>query len=72
MSSGYARLAKDVGFDMMYFSKVNLAERKEMRTNKTRTQVWRPHEENLGKRKDILSVTLDSQKNNTLGSYCWP
>jgi len=37
VSSGYARLAKDVGFDMMYYSKVNSAERKEMRTNKTRT-----------------------------------
>jgi len=57
---------------MLYYSKVNLAERKQMRTNRTRTQVWRPHEENLGKRKDILSVTLDSQKNNSLGSYCWP
>jgi len=37
VSSGYARLARDVGFDMMYYSKVNSAERKEMRKNKTRT-----------------------------------
>jgi lysosomal alpha-mannosidase len=28
VSSGYARLAKDVGFDMLYYAKVNLAERK--------------------------------------------
>jgi hypothetical protein len=57
---------------MLYYSKVNLAERKEMRKNKTRTQVWRPHEENLGKRKDVLSVTLDSQKNSSLAAGCWP
>jgi len=43
-----------------------------MRPKKSRTSVWRPHEENLGKRKDILSITLDQQRNTSLGAYCWP
>ena len=30
-SSGYARLARDVGFDAMFFSRVDIAEKKEMR-----------------------------------------
>jgi hypothetical protein len=72
ISSGYARLARDVGFDMMVYSKVNSYEKAQMRKNKTRTQVWRPHEENLGMRKDILGVALDQQKNGSLGAYCWP
>jgi len=44
---------------MMVYSKVNSYEKSEMRKNKTRAQVWRPHEENLGMRKDILGVALD-------------
>lgn len=43
-----------------------------MRNMKSRSSVWRPHEENFGKQKDILSITMDQQKNTTLGSYCWP
>ena len=72
VSTGYARLARDLGFDMLVYSKINSYERESMRVNKTRTQVWRPHEENLGMRKDILGVALDQQKNSSLGSYCWP
>jgi len=59
VSSGYARLAKDIGFDMMVYSKINSYEKQTMRKNKTRAQVWRPHEENMGMRKDILGVALD-------------
>ena len=72
MSTGYARMAHDVGFDMMVYSRVDLEEKKQMRTKKARSQVWRPHEENFGKRKEILGVTLDQQRNSSLGSYCWP
>lgn len=59
VSTGYARMAHDVGFDMMIFARVDLMEKRQMRQKKSRSQVWRPHEENFGKRKDILSVTLD-------------
>jgi hypothetical protein len=52
-------MAHDVGFDMMIFARVDLMEKRQMRQKKSRSQVWRPHEENFGKRKDILSVTLD-------------
>lgn len=62
ISSGYARLARDVGFDMMVYSKVNSYEKAAMRKNKTRTQVWRPREENLGMRKDILGVALTNKR----------
>jgi hypothetical protein len=54
------------------FSRVTLEEKQHMRTKKSRTSVWRAHEENFGKQKDILSITMDQQKNSTLGSYCWP
>ena len=30
-----------------------------MRLKKEKTQVWRPHEENFGKQKDILAFTMD-------------
>jgi hypothetical protein len=72
ISSGYARLAHDVGFDLMMYSRVDSLEKKHMRETKSRTQVWRPHENNLGKRNDILGITMDQQKNKTLGAYCWP
>ena len=65
-------MAHDVGFDIMLFSRVDIAEKEHMRNMHSRTQVWRPHEENLGRRKDILSITMDQQKNNSLGAYCWP
>jgi len=52
-------MAHDFGFDSMFFSRVDVSERKEMRKKKQRTQVWRPHEENLGKKNDILALTMD-------------
>jgi len=41
-----------------------------MRSQKKKTQVWRPHEENFGSQKDILA--LNSDQGGILGSYCWP
>lgn len=70
VSTGYARLARDVGFDAMFFSRVDIAEKKEMRANKAKNQVWRPHEENFGNQKEILALNMD--QGGTLGSYCWP
>ena len=69
-STGYARLARDIGFDAMFFSRVDIEEKKYMRKNKRKTTVWRPHEEHHGKTKDILSLTMD--QNKVLGNYCWP
>lgn len=48
-STGYARLARDIGFDAMFFSRVDNEEKKFMRKNKRKTTVWRPHEEHHGK-----------------------
>lgn len=33
--------------------------------------MWRPHEANFGKQKQILSVTMDSLFEDR-GNYCWP
>ena len=59
VSQGYARLARDIGFDILMFSRVTQEEKQHMRNMKSRTSVWRPHEENFGKQKDILSITMD-------------
>jgi hypothetical protein len=72
VGTGYARLAREVGFDMMIYSRIDHLEKKEMAKKKTRTQVWRPHEENMGKRGDILGITIGQDKNDSLGHYCWP
>jgi hypothetical protein len=70
VSTGYARLARDVGFDAMFFSRVDIAEKLEMRAKKGKYAVWRPHEENFGQQKDILALNMD--QGGVLGSYCWP
>lgn len=70
LSTGYARLARDVGFDAMFFSRVDIAEKIEMRAKKRKSAVWRPHEENFGHQKDILALNMD--QGSVLGSYCWP
>lgn len=72
VSQGYARLARDVGFDVLIFSSVATEEKQAMRKGKQHTQVWRTGEQNFGRRKDVLAVTLDQQRNSSLGSYCWP
>lgn len=71
VSQGYARLAKDVGFDMLIFSSASSAEKETMRTKKSHTQVWRSGSKNFGARKEVLAVTLDQGK-DSLNSYCWP
>jgi hypothetical protein len=71
VSQGYARLAKDVGFDMLIFSSVSQAEKEMMRSKGKHMQIWRTGAKNFGKRKDVLAVTLD-QGQNALNSYCWP
>ena len=42
VSAGYARLAKDIGFDAMFFGRVDVTEKQEDLKNKTRMKVWRP------------------------------
>ena len=37
LSTGYARLAHDVGFDVMMYSRVDLAEKQHMRNQHSRT-----------------------------------
>lgn len=69
-STGYARLARDVGFDTMMFSRMDIEEKYYVRNKTRQFSVWRPHEENFGKQKDILSLVID--QGATLGSYCWP
>lgn len=71
VSQGYARLAKDIGFDMLIFSSVSEAEKENMRENQGHMQVWRTSSKNFGQRKDIMAVTLDQGK-QALNSYCWP
>jgi len=43
----------------MFFSRVDIAEKAYMRTTKRKTTVWIPHEENFGKTRDILAITID-------------
>jgi hypothetical protein len=71
VSQGYARLAKDIGFDMLIFSSVSNDEKKKMRSKKSHTQIWRTSAKNFKEKKDVLAVTLDSGENG-LSSYCWP
>lgn len=54
----------------MFFSRMDIEEKKAVRAEKRLTTVWRPHEENFGKQKDILSFVMD--QGATLGNYCWP
>lgn len=67
MSAGFARLAQDLGIDMLIHSSTSKEEFKKQQEDKAMIQVWRASERNFGKRKDVLSVTLD----NEFG-YCWP
>ena len=54
----------------MFFSRVDLQEKIQMRAQKKKYAVWRPHEENFGQQKDILALTMD--QGSHLGSYFWP
>lgn len=63
-------MARDVGFDTMMFSRMDIEEKYYVRNHTRQFSVWRPHEENFGKQKDILSLVID--QGATLGAYCWP
>jgi hypothetical protein len=52
-------LARDVGFDTMMFSRMDIEEKYYVRNHTRQFSVWRPHEENFGKQKDILSLVID-------------
>lgn len=71
VSSGYARLMKGLGIDMLIHSSISSTERKEMRAKQGLMQVWRTSERNFGKRQDVLAVALD-QVTGGGSSYCWP
>jgi hypothetical protein len=61
-------LAKDIGFDAMFFGRADLEEKAGDLVNKTRMKIWRPSEENFGKEKDMLTLLMTMEQ----GTYCWP
>ena len=68
VSKGYARLAKDIGFEAIFFSRLDMIEKSKLFNEKKKIQMWRADEENFGEKKDILSVTITQEQ----GNYCWP
>ena len=48
VSQGYARLAHDMGFDAMFFSRIDLQEKAKLAKERNKQQIWRPDEENFG------------------------
>ena len=68
VSKGYARLAKDMGFDAMFFARVDYSEKEKLKKEKDAIEVWRADERNFGPTKDILSILLIQES----GNYCWP
>ena len=48
VSKGYARLAKDLGFEAMFFSRLDMIEKSKLFNKKQKIQIWRPDEENFG------------------------
>jgi hypothetical protein len=55
----------------MFFSRNDIQEKIQQRKQKSRVQIWRPHERNLGDQKDILSFSMDTLYEDK-GNYCWP
>lgn len=47
-SRGYARLARDIGFDAMFYSRVDAKAKLENFEKKQKLGVWRPAEDNFG------------------------
>ena len=47
-SNGFARLARDIGFDAMFYSRLDFDEKAEMIKNGVYNKVWRPAAENFG------------------------
>jgi len=68
VSKGYARLAKDIGFDAMFFARMDTEEKRKLQQSRDKVQVWRPDEDNFGRKKDILSIVMAQEQ----GNYCWP
>ena len=68
VSKGYARLARDLGFDAMFFTRMDTQEKKQKVHDKNKISIWRPAEENFGAQKDILTVMMSQEQ----GQYCWP
>ena len=58
VSKGYARLAHDMGFDAMFFSRIDLQEKAKLAQENHKQQIWRPDEDNFGDQKDILSLVI--------------
>jgi hypothetical protein len=42
-----------------------------MRTIRSRVHVWRPHEENFGKKKQILTSLIHQNSNSSKKAYCF-
>jgi hypothetical protein len=41
-------LAKDLGFEAMFFSRLDMIEKSKLFNQKKKIQIWRPDEENFG------------------------
>jgi hypothetical protein len=61
-------LAKDIGFDSMFFTRIDFEEKMQLIKKHQQMKVWRPSEENFGAQKDILSLLMTQEQ----GQYCWP
>ena len=48
VSNGFARLARDLGFDAMFYSRLDFDQKAEMVKNGVYNKVWRPAVENFG------------------------
>lgn len=64
LSSGFAKMARDLGFDAMFYSQV--------KSDGPKYQVWRPDIKNFGQQKEILSLNIDQGGKGGSASYCWP
>lgn len=53
------------------YSKADSVQIESMRENKTRVQVWRPFEENLGRTKQILTSLIHQNRNTSKKAYCF-
>lgn len=67
-SNGFGRLATDLGFDAMFFSREDIQQKKQTFDKKEKLQVWRADEANFGDSKDVLQSLITSEK----GNYCFP
>lgn len=61
-------MARDLGFDALFFTRVDTEEKIKLQQNKEKVQVWRADESNFGSKKDVLSIVMAQES----GNYCWP